>query len=189
VSEVGALLLAPAYDVPDEKIGYITRYAPGLRENGGVYTHAATWAIAAAAKMRDAETVEQLLIAIDPSNKDSERYWAEPYVLPGNVDGPDSPLFGRAGWTWYTGSAAWLHRIVSEWVLGVRPEWDGLRIDPVIPPSWDRARMTRPWRGSTYEIEIERTGTYSLEMDGKTVEGGVIAVPTEDGTHKVKVTV
>jgi cellobiose phosphorylase len=189
VSEVGALLLAPAYDVPDEKIGYITRYAPGLRENGGVYTHAATWAIAAAAKMRDAETVEKLLIAIDPSNKDPERYWAEPYVLPGNVDGPDSPLFGRAGWTWYTGSAAWLHRIVSESVLGVRPEWDGLRIDPVLPPSWDRARMTRPWRGSTYEIEIERAGTYSVEIDGKAIEGGVIAPPTEPGMHKVKVTV
>ena len=159
VSDAGALLLAPAYDTPDERIGYITRYAAGLRENGGVYTHAATWAIAAAAKMRDAALVEQLLIAIDPTNKDPERYWAEPYVLPGNVDGPDSPLYGRAGWTWYTGSAAWLHRVVSEWVLGVRPDWDALIIDPCLPPSWDRARMTRQWRGATYDIRIERSGS------------------------------
>ncbi|HEU4522435.1 MAG TPA: glycosyl hydrolase family 65 protein [Thermoanaerobaculia bacterium] len=158
VSEAGALLLAPAYDEPDERIGYITRYAPGLRENGGVYTHAATWAIAAAAKVKDASLVERLLIAIDPTNKDPERYWAEPYVLPGNVDGPDSPLYGRAGWTWYTGSAAWLHRIVAEWVLGVRPDWDALIIDPCLPPSWDRARMTRVWRGATYDIRIERGG-------------------------------
>ncbi len=158
VSDAGALLLAPAYDEPDERIGYITRYAPGVRENGGVYTHAATWAIAAAAKIKDASLVERLLVAIDPTNKDPERYWAEPYVLPGNVDGPDSPLYGRAGWTWYTGSAAWLHRIIGEWVVGVRPDWDELVIDPCLPPSWDRVRMTRPWRGATYEIRIERGG-------------------------------
>jgi len=156
VRESGALLLAPAYDMPDERIGYITRYAPGLRENGGVYTHAATWAIAAACKMKDPELVAQLLEAIDPTNKDPERYWAEPYVLPGNVDGPDSPLNGRAGWTWYTGSASWLHRVVSEWVLGVRPTWDGLLIDPCLPPQWKRARVVRPWRGKTLEIEVEQ---------------------------------
>ncbi|HET8798413.1 MAG TPA: glycosyl hydrolase family 65 protein [Thermoanaerobaculia bacterium] len=154
VRESGALLLAPAYDTPDERIGYITRYAPGLRENGGVYTHAATWAIAAAAKMKDAELVGRLLTAIDPTNKNPERYWAEPYVLPGNVDGPDSPLNGRAGWTWYTGSAAWLHRVVSEWVLGVRPTWEGLVVDPCLPPQWERAKIVRPWRGRTIEIEI-----------------------------------
>ncbi|HUP47518.1 MAG TPA: glycosyl transferase family 36, partial [Thermoanaerobaculia bacterium] len=161
VSEAGALLLAPAYDEPDERVGYITRYAAGLRENGGVYTHAATWAIAAAAKVKDAQLVERLLVAIDPTNKDPERYWAEPYVLPGNVDGPDSPLHGRAGWTWYTGSAAWLHRVVAEWVVGVRPDWDALVIDPCLPPSWERARMIRQWRGATYDIRIERCATPS----------------------------
>ncbi len=156
VRNSGALLLAPAYDTPDERIGYITRYAPGLRENGGVYTHAATWAIAAAAKMKDAELVGKLLHAIDPRNKDPERYWAEPYVLPGNVDGPESPLDGRAGWTWYTGSASWLHRVVAEWVLGVRPTWEGLLIDPCLPPSWERAKVIRPWRGELVTIEITR---------------------------------
>ena len=156
VTEAGALLLAPAFDRPVPEIGYITRYGPGLRENGGVYTHAATWAIAAAAKAKDAALVEKLLVAIHPANKDPERYAAEPYVLPGNVDGPASPHHGRAGWTWYTGSAAWLHRVVAEWVFGVRPGWDGLTIDPCLPPSWSRARMVRPWRGATLEIEIAR---------------------------------
>jgi cellobiose phosphorylase len=156
VSEAGALLLAPAYDRPIPEIGYITRYAPGARENGGVYTHAATWAIAAAAKARDHELVGRLLDAINPADKDPERYWAEPYVLPGNVDGPDSPHHGRAGWTWYTGSAQWLHRVVCEWVLGVRTEWDGLRLDPCLPPTWRRAAMTRPYRGATLRIEIHR---------------------------------
>ncbi len=180
VSDAGALLLAPAFDEPDETIGYITRYAPGLRENGGVYTHAATWAIAAAAKMKDGELVARLLAAIDPTGKDPERYQAEPYVLPGNVDGPDSPYHGRAGWTWYTGSAAWLPRIVSEWVLGVRPDWEGLRFDPCLPPGWKSASMRRPWRGAELEIEIERrtelsAGEVRVEAGGVELAGGLLS--------------
>lgn len=192
VRDVGALLLTPAFDAPDERIGYITRYAPGLRENGGVYTHAATWAIAAAAKMKDRELVARLLTAINPANKDPERYWAEPYVLPGNVDGPESPYFGRAGWTWYTGSAAWLPRVLTHWVLGVRPEWDGLRIDPCLPAGWARARMTRPWRGCTYEIEIEQGGTAAdgveVTLDGRRLPDNLLAPPKRIGErHSVRV--
>ncbi|HPC82351.1 MAG TPA: hypothetical protein P5234_03115 [Thermoanaerobaculaceae bacterium] len=191
VSEAGALLLAPAYDEPIPEIGYITRYAPGLRENGGVYTHAATWAIAAAAKVRDTELVGRLLDAINPVRKNPERYWAEPYVLPGNVDGPDSPFHGRAGWTWYTGSAAWLHRVVTHWVLGVRPEWDGLRLDPCLPPGWEGARMTRPWRGATYEIVIVRDpaapSTPTVTLDGVRLPGNVLPPPAAPGLHHAEV--
>ena len=97
VSKAGALLLAPAFDMPKPEIGYITRYAPGLRENGGVYTHAATWAIAAACKMHDAKLAGELLEAMNPAAKEPDEYWAEPYVTPGNVDGPDSPHHGRGG--------------------------------------------------------------------------------------------
>ncbi|HKE19834.1 MAG TPA: hypothetical protein VKB80_33390 [Kofleriaceae bacterium] len=194
VSPAGALLLAPAYREPAAEIGYITRYAPGLRENGGVYTHAATWAIAAAAKVRDAGLVADLLRAINPALKDADAYWAEPYVLPGNVDGPDSPYHGRAGWTWYTGSAAWLHRIVCERVIGVRPEWDALLIDPCMPPGWRRASMTRPWRGSTYRVAIERDGTRrdapEATLDGKPLPGARIPVPPTPGqVHDVRVRV
>jgi len=187
VSPAGALLLAPAYSVPDETIGYITRYAPGLRENGGVYTHAATWAIAAAAKMKDADLVGRLLTAIHPANKDPERYWAEPYVLPGNVDGPDSPYHGRAGWTWYTGSAAWLPRVISEWVLGVRPIWEGLRFDPCLPSGWTRAAMRRPWRGAQLQIEIERMaglapGDVEVTVDGEPL-GSCVLGEVRNGTE------
>jgi cellobiose phosphorylase len=179
VTPAGALLLAPAYAVPDETIGYITRYAPGLRENGGVYTHAATWAIAAAAKARDAELVATLLAAIDPTRKDPDSYWAEPYVLPGNVDGPASPLAGRAGWTWYTGAAAWLPRVIGEWVLGVRPTWDGLRFDPCLPPAWSHAHVRRPWRGATLQILIERApelepGQVEVTVDGTPLPGATL---------------
>jgi cellobiose phosphorylase len=194
VTGAGALLLAPAYAEPAREIGYITRYAPGLRENGGVYSHAATWAIAAACKVRDAELVGQLLAAVNPALKDPDRYWAEPYVMPGNVDGPDSPHFGRGGWTWYTGSAAWLHRIVTQWVLGVRPEWDGLRVDPCLPPGWPGARMTRPWRGAIYRISIERADDLpdgvrtEVTLDGVRLDGTLLPFPSEPGEqHDVQV--
>lgn len=187
VSAAGALLLAPAYDRPQRELGYITRYAPGLRENGGVYTHAATWAIAAACAMHDHATVGRLLTAINPAIKDPAIYWAEPYVLPGNVDGPASPHHGRAGWTWYTGAAAWLHRVVTHWVLGVRPEWRGLVVDPCLPSDWRRARMVRPYRGATYLVEVERTAAdHGVWLDGARVESGVLPPPAEPGaTHEV----
>ncbi|HKI86515.1 MAG TPA: glycosyl hydrolase family 65 protein, partial [Thermoanaerobaculia bacterium] len=192
VCDAGALLLTPAYEEPDETIGYITRYAPGLRENGGVYTHAAVWAIAAAAKMGRSELVGKLLTAIDPTNKAPERYWAEPYVLPGNVDGPASPLFGRAGWTWYTGSAAWLPRVVSEWVLGVRPTWDGLRFAPCLPPHWDHAAMKRPWRGASLAIEIERdselrSGEVRVTIDGEPIDEPILPAVTSSSSVAVHV--
>jgi len=110
----GALLLKPAYKKVDPYIGYITRYAPGLRENGGVYSHASTWAALAFAKLADLETAQKIYRGMLPplrSEANADLYAAEPYVMPGNIDGPDSPFAGRAGWTWYTGSAAWMVRI------------------------------------------------------------------------------
>lgn len=114
LTDYGALLLQPAYSKVDPYIGYITRYAPGLRENGGVYSHASTWAVWAFAKAGDLDTAKRIYRGMLPplrAEDDPELYAAEPYVMPGNVDGPDSPYAGRAGWTWYTGSAAWMVRI------------------------------------------------------------------------------
>lgn len=118
VMPYGALLLRPAYSHVDPYIGYITRYAPGLRENGGVYSHASTWAVMAFAMMGDRETATEIYRGMLPPLRAAENadlYAAEPYVMPGNVDGPDSPYAGRAGWTWYTGSAAWMVR-VRKWI-------------------------------------------------------------------------
>ena len=117
----GALLLQPAYSKVDPYIGYITRYAPGLRENGGVYSHASTWAIKAFSMTGDKQTALSIFRGMLPplrAQADVELYAAEPYVMPGNVDGPDSPYAGRAGWTWYTGSAAWMVRVARLLELG-----------------------------------------------------------------------
>jgi len=116
VTPYGALLLQPAFSKVDPYIGYITRYAPGLRENGGVYSHASTWAVQAFALIGDKETAKAIYRGMLPplrSAIDPELYAAEPYVMPGNVDGPDSPYAGRAGWTWYTGSASWMVRVAK----------------------------------------------------------------------------
>jgi cellobiose phosphorylase len=191
VTPAGALLLAPAWEEPDERVGYITRYAPGLRENGGVYTHAAVWAIAAAAKAGDADLAGRLLAAINPAGKDPRCYGAEPYVLPGNVDGPASPFHGRGGWTWYTGSAAWLPRVVSEWILGVRPTWKGLLFAPCLPPAWPGARMRRPWRGARLSIEIARGGSGATRVtcDGRPLPGGLLREVEPGAEHRIEVEV
>lgn len=153
----GPLLLAPAYTVPDPAIGYLSRYAPGSRENGGVYMHAATWALAAAAQRRDVDAVGSIWRSISPPlrSQDADAYAAEPYCLPGNVDGPLSTRPGRAGWTWYTGSAAWLNRVSIEHVIGARAEWNGLRIDPCPMPELGKVRAVRRWRGRDITIVFD----------------------------------
>lgn len=182
--EMGPLLLTPAYDTPDEDIGYITRYAPGGRENGGVYLHAAVWALAAACKRRDIEAVESIWKSISPPlrGRDAEGYRAEPYVMPGNADGPLSESPGKAGWTWYTGSAAWLHTVSLEWVAGIRPTWEGLLIDPVPMPSMGETRVQRMWRGRTVVVRFDareaRSGLRpTLELEGRPLDGMML---TED---------
>ena len=157
LTEYGPLLLAPAYTTPDPTIGYISRYPPGSRENGGVYTHAATWALAAACKRKEPATVAAIWRSLSPilrAARDPDAYAAEPYVLPGNSDGPLAPTPGRAGWTWYTGSAAWLNRICLEWVLGVRPTWGGLTIDPCTPSEIGAVEVVRPWRGVPIHVRF-----------------------------------
>lgn len=156
-SDIGTLLLRPAYTTPDREVGYLTRYAPGVRENGGVYTHAATWAVVAAARIGRGESAYRIYSALNPVNrgKNPARYQAEPYVTAGNIEGPDSRHFGRGGWTWYTGSATWLFKVGLEWILGVRPAVEGLVIDPCIPRAWEGYRVRRLFRGATYTIDVK----------------------------------
>lgn len=172
----GALLLYPEYTKPNSEIGYITRYAPGLRENGGVYTHAATWAVWAYALMGDNESAYKAYQGICPPNngKNIDNYKAEPYVTAGNSDGPNSPYFGRGSWSWYSGSAQWLHRVAVQCILGVVPCKDGLRISPCIPDLWDRAEYRRVFRGATYDIIIERASDKGITLDGKPLADNVV---------------
>ncbi|OYD16775.1 glycosyl transferase family 36 [candidate division WOR-3 bacterium JGI_Cruoil_03_44_89] len=192
--EYGPLLLFPAYSSPDEHIGYLTRYPPGSRENGGRYTHAATWAIMAECKLGRGDRAYEMYRKLSPINcaSNPDIYLCEPYVLPGDVFGPDSPHFGRGNWSWYTGSAAWLFRVITEWILGIRPAYEGLLIDPCIPKKWTGFRMRRPFRGAVYEIEVKNpdhlnSGIKEIRVDGERVETGIVPAFSDGREHKVSV--
>lgn len=152
----GCLLLSPAYTKPDKMIGYLSRYAPGRRENGGVYTHAATWAIWAFASLGKNEEAFKAYKNLCPiyNGLEPDKYVAEPYVTPGNIDGPESPNYGMAGWTWYTGSANWFQKVIVDWILGIRTTADYLIIDPHIPADWKNFSVKRTVRNCVYNFNF-----------------------------------
>ena len=181
LSKNGCLLLQPAYTKPDKFIGYLTRYAAGRRENGGVYSHASTWSIWAFAKLGEDKIANEICKRMNPiySGINAEEYLAEPFVLAGNVDGPDSPNYGMGGWTWYTGSAAWYQKIIIDWILGIRASKEGLIIEPHIPSDWEHFTVKRLYRGTEYSITVNNphkltSGKVELEIDGKKIEGNII---------------
>ncbi|MBK8946905.1 MAG: glycosyl transferase family 36 [Ignavibacteriae bacterium] len=189
----GALLLQPAYSKPDKYIGYLSRYAAGRRENGGVYSHAATWSIWAYALLYDSETAYDIFKKMCPiySGMNPDKYVAEPYVMPGNIDGPDSPNYGMAGWTWYTGSASWYQKVIVDWILGIRASNEGLIIDPHIPKHWNEFKVKRNFRGTNYFITVFNSnnvndGVKKIEIDGNIVNTSTIFVESK---KEVKVNV
>jgi cellobiose phosphorylase len=194
LKDYGTLLNYPAFTKPRPDIGYVTRYAPGLRENGGVYTHAATWSVWAYTLANQPELAYEAYRKICPPNRseDIDTYKAEPYVIPGNIDGPLSEFYGRGGWTWYTGSSQWLHRVATHWILGIRPQEDGLLVDPSIPSHWQGYKVTRKFRNALYKINVKNPqkvnkGVKSLTVDGKTIEGKLIPAFNDGQEHIVEI--
>ncbi len=192
--DYGTLLNFPAFTHPRPDVGYVTRYAPGLRENGGVYTHAATWSVWAYSLIGQPERAYQAYSRICPPNRsaDIETYKAEPYVTPGNIDGPLSEFYGRGGWTWYTGSAQWLHRVATHWILGIRPQADGLLVAPSIPAQWDGFKVRRTFRRAVYQIEVENpqhvnSGIRSVSVDGQPYASNLLPVFANGSTHTIKI--
>jgi len=189
----GPLLLFPAYTKPDKMIGYLTRYAPGRRENGGVYSHAAAWAVWAYSKLKMADKAFEVYRKLCPAYNglNPDEYAAEPFVTPGNIDGPDSPNYGMAGWTWYTGSASWLQKVVVDWILGVRAVPDGLLIDPCIPSDWKEFSVKRKFRGADYQIKVRNDegtggGVQCIKVNGNLQYTNLIS-PQKSNNVKVEV--
>ncbi len=170
------LLLAPPFDRTRHDPGYIRAYPPGIRENGGQYTHAATWLGWAYAALGDGERATRLFRLLNPilraqSSEDMQHYRVEPYVLAGDIYGA-SPWVGRGGWTWYTGAAAWMWRLGVEGILGLKKEAGDLRIDPCIPPTWN---------GFEAWIRVGSNDVHIVVENPDGVSGGIRAV-TLDGT-------
>ena len=190
------LLFTPPFDQTFKDPGYIKGYLPGIRENGGQYTHAALWTIWAYAEMGRTELAEQLFRLINPiyradSKEKADHYKVEPYVISADVYGVD-PHTGRGGWTWYTGSSAWMYRLGVEQILGLKPAPGGLRIAPRIPPHWPGFRATYRaggTEGTLYEIEVQNGDgqrVVELRLDGQQVEGDCIPLQA-DGVERRKV--
>ncbi|MBN1826006.1 MAG: glycosyl transferase [Candidatus Eisenbacteria bacterium] len=196
------LLTPPFADTPQDP-GYIKGYLPGVRENGGQYTHAALWLVAALAERGRRGRAADLLEMLSPVTRAGSPegvavYRAEPYVIAADVYG-EPPHLGRGGWTWYTGSAAWMYRVAVESILGLRLEGGkALRIRPRVPDEWPRCsvRFRVPGRETVYEIEMENPNrraekVTAAELDGRPlpVEKGSVRIPfDEDGqTHHVRI--
>ncbi len=186
----GPLLLAPAYTQPDAEIGYLTRYAPGTRENGGVYCHAACWAVLAERRLNGVQAAYDLWRSFCPPvrSADPDHYAGEPYVMPGNVAGPQAAVPGQAGWTWYTGSAAWYLRALVEGVLGIETRLEGLRVHAALPDGWEQYRIQRRFRGSLYDITVRRAAPGEqpgCRVDGQLWAGEYLPLPTGDTVHVI----
>lgn len=188
----GALLLSPAYTQPDSEIGYLTRYAPGIRENGGVYCHAACWAVLAERLHNGVESAYQLWRSFAPPVRaaaDAETWSGEPYVMPGNISGPAAPRPGQAGWTWYTGSAAWALRALVEGVLGVVVDHTGLRVNAALPQDWDAFSLQRYYRGATYCIEVRRGEAPACFVNGEAWHAPTLPQAPQGAVVKVEIVV
>jgi cyclic beta-1,2-glucan synthetase len=188
-----ALLFAPPFDRTPRDPGYIKGYPPGLRENGGQYSHAAMWAVLAFAKLGEGAKAVDLFALLNPihhgaTQEQVQRYKVEPYVVAADVYSV-APHAGRGGWTWYTGAAGWMYRAGVEGILGIRREGGSIVLDPRLPATWPGFQATVSVEGTCYAIEVVGNssgsgGVAQATLDGNALHAGdgPVRVPL-DGTH------
>jgi cyclic beta-1,2-glucan synthetase len=171
-------LFTPPFNRTRHDPGYIKSYPPGVRENGGQYTHAATWVVAAFAELGLADEAYKCFSLINPvqhalDREAAEQYRVEPYVVAADIYG-EGEKGGRGGWTWYTGSAGWLYRAAVEFILGIRRQGDRIIVKPALPSHWEGFTATLAMDGTKYRIRVERArGAKSLKVSkaGKAQKG------------------
>jgi cyclic beta-1,2-glucan glucanotransferase len=190
-------LLTPAFNRTPNDPGYIKGYLPGIRENGGQYTHAAVWSIAATAagtSERRRDRMGTLLTILNPVHAAiagrTERYKLEPFVLAGDVYS-QPPHVGRGGWSWYTGSAGWFYRSVIESVLGIAIRGDQLAVTPCLPATWERAAVRIRFRSAHYQVRIGRQSASDEKMrvtcDGEAAGNGTVTLRDDGREHVLDV--
>ena len=193
-----ALLFTPAFDRTALDPGYIKAYPPGLRENGGQYTHAAAWAVMAFATLGEGDKAAALFAMLNPINHtrdraDVHRYKVEPYVMAADVYAAPGHV-GRGGWTWYTGSAAWMQRAGIESILGLRRQGDVLVVDPCIPKAWPGFSVRLRHGASVYDIEVQNPagvmrGVRSAELDGEPLAAAPLHLRLQDDGQAHRLTI
>jgi cellobiose phosphorylase len=183
----GIVLQQPAYSRYRLELGEISSYPPGYKENAGIFCHTNPWIVIAETLVGNGERAFDYYLRINPSAREelSDVHRCEPYVYPQMIAGRDAPTHGEAKNSWLTGTAAWNFVAITQWILGIRPEHDGLRVDPCLPPDWDGFRATRRFRGATYRITVRR-GEPALVVDGSRVEGRVVPLAPAGATVEVE---
>lgn len=185
----GIVLLNPAFTRYQLHLGEISSYPPGYKENAGIFCHTNPWIMIAEAMLGRGDQAHDYYLRINPSAREaiSDIHRCEPYVYAQMIAGKDAPTHGEAKNSWLTGTAAWNYVAITQWILGIRPTYQGLQVAPVIPSSWRGYSAQRVYRGVRYEISVERLGpgnALTLEVDGKPAPGDVIPLPPQ-GTTKV----
>ena len=191
------VLFTPPFDDTLLEPGYIKGYVPGVRENGGQYTHAAVWVAIAFATLGDGDKATEIFSMLNPINRAGtdagvRRYKVEPYVVAADVYA-EPPHVGRGGWTWYTGSAGWMYRAGLESILGFRVRGGRIVVDPCIPRAWPGFELTFRYRSARYDLVVENPqgvsrGVASVEVDGALLSGDLsIGLADDRATHRVRI--
>ena len=188
----GVALLAPPYTRYHPELGEISSYPPGYKENGGIFCHNNPWIVLAEVMLGHGGRAFDIYCRTCPAYlSDPALHRTEPYVYSQMVAGPAAPRFGQAKNSWLTGTAAWTFYAISQGILGIRPDYDGLRIDPCLPAQLSEVTVTRRFRGSLYRIHIrnlagDEKGRLTLTVDGKPVEGSLIPADAAPAEHEVE---
>ena len=191
----GIVLLQPAYKEYHLELGEVSSYPPGYKENAGIFCHNNPWIIAAETVVGHGDRAFDLYSRIAPAYREeiSDLHKMEPYVYSQMIAGKDAKNFGQAKNSWLTGTAAWNFYVISNYILGIKPDWEGLKVDPCIPHTWDGYQVSRRFRGATYAIAIENPshvcrGVKQVTVDGQAIAGNVLPVFADGKTHQVTVT-
>jgi cellobiose phosphorylase len=193
-TKYGIRLSTPGFDGFDPKYGGVTTYPPGAKENSGIFLHPNPWAMIAETILGNGDRAYEYYAQINPVTKNEmiEVYECEPYVYAQNILGEEHPQFGLARNSWLTGTASWCYQAATQWILGIRPEYDGLRIDPCILSAWSGFSVTRWFRGRMLNITIHNPehvckGIVEMKIDGETVPGNLVAQDIPEGEHTIEV--
>jgi cellobiose phosphorylase len=193
-TKYGIRLSTPGFDGFDPKYGGVTTYPPGAKENSGIFLHPNPWAIIAEAILGNGERAYEYYAQINPVAKNDaiEIYECEPYVYAQNILGEEHPQFGLARNSWLTGTASWCYQAATQWILGIRPEYDGLRIDPCIPSAWSGFSAKRRFRGRMLQITVHNPqnvcrGVVDMRVDGKTTPGNLLPPDLPEIEQEVEV--